>query len=161
MEGRDALACRKDAAAHNGEQRIAVNARGHYGKRLTSLYCRDGQARPLYSEQAWPLYSGQAWPLYSGHRIGELSTTEAMLMTPAAIAAELARIDQTMHAFDSDLSNAVRATAQAHGYPMLELIPGTSARDQIQAISDYLKVRAKALGAKKATPDADDVVTLY
>lgn len=40
-------------------------------------------------------------------RVGEMGTLEAMLMTPGAIASELARIDQAFHAFNTDVVASV------------------------------------------------------
>lgn len=94
-------------------------------------------------------------------RVGELSTTQAMLMTPAAISAELARIDQAMHAFDIDLSSVVTARARAHGYASLALSPGMVPSAQETAIADYLKELAKTTSGTKAARDEDVVVTLY
>lgn len=94
-------------------------------------------------------------------RVGELTTTQAMLMTPAAISAELARIDQAMRAFDVDLSNATSARARAQGYPSLEFSRGMTSTAQEAAISDYLKAIARATGPNKPPRDADVVVTLY
>lgn len=99
--------------------------------------------------------------LQGSPRVGELSTTQAMLMTPAAISSELARIDQAMHAFDIDLSNAVTARAHSHGYASLALSPGTSSTSQAAAISDYLKELAKSTNSAKAPRDEDVLVTLY
>lgn len=42
-------------------------------------------------------------------RVGEFGTLQAMLMTPSAIAAELARIDLAMRAFATDMASALAA----------------------------------------------------
>lgn len=77
-------------------------------------------------------------------RVGELSTIQAMFMTPGAIAAELARIDQAFSAFNTD----VVAAAIKHGLP-----DGAAVSGALDWIEDHAKDALAAIAAA-ASPAA-------
>jgi hypothetical protein len=165
------LYCRDDSGLPPVPE-VLLDSRGTYGQ-----HSFHGHEAPIYGSGDYArvdhaTHWGLSWKprleivghrrgTYGSPRVGEMSTTQAMLMTPAAISAELARIDQAMHAFDIDLSKAAHAVAQSQGYPTLELTPGTSAADQKQAVADYLKALAKATSVRKPPLEAAAVFALY
>jgi hypothetical protein len=86
-------------------------------------------------------------------RVGELGTLQAMLMTPGAIAAELARIDQAFHAFNTD----VVASAIKHGLPANLAVSGVI--DWIKDIGNHVNAiinpAATVSAAAQAVIDAN------
>ena len=157
LEGGEPLAERQDADEHDdpGEE---MNARGLTDRHSTawvgesstcstatrrrpmdrgamrrSITRRIGGCRGSRASRS----SARGGQYGSSPRVGELTTMQAMLMTLLRSAPRFERINQSMHAFDVDISNAAHAVAQAHGYPTLELTPESEANAQKQAIADY------------------------
>jgi hypothetical protein len=79
-------------------------------------------------------------------RVGEIGTLDAMLMNPAAISAELARIDQAFHAFNTD----VAASVVKHGLPANLVVAG---------VLDWLKDLGKSI-AEVAVPSIGPTIAV-